>query len=197
MLIARSGVLEGNTYPVAGRLLIGRDGDCDVQVMDPAASRKHASVLAQEDGTVLLRDLKSHNGTTVDGKVVREVVLSPGDDIVIGTTHFEYQIIDGGKRRTQELELRLVSGPAQEPTLVGPVPSPMASPEMLSPEQPLLELPKTEFPGPIEDTQRPPEGEVTQTHPLSAFVCCGSPLAARARAEGWKHCPACGAPIKY
>lgn len=182
VLIARSGVLEGNSYSLAGRTLIGRDGECDVQVMDPAASRKHASVLLQEDGSVLLRDLKSHNGTTVGGERIREVVLSPGDEVVVGMTRFEFQVIDAGKRRTQELELRLVSGPAQEPTLVGPIPSPVAL---------------TEFPGASDEAEASAADMPTQTHALSSFLCCENPLATRARAEGWKHCPACGTVIRY
>jgi predicted component of type VI protein secretion system len=61
VLLAKVGPLAGNSFPIGGRTLIGRDADCDIQVIDKGVSRKHACVIEQDDGSVLVRDLRSHN----------------------------------------------------------------------------------------------------------------------------------------
>lgn len=66
------------------RLTIGR-GSCDVRVHDPEASREHC-VIEVYDGVPTLKDLKSANGTLLNGQLVREHVLKDGDEITLGST---------------------------------------------------------------------------------------------------------------
>jgi hypothetical protein len=64
-------------------LLIGREADCDVVLVDLAVSRRHAR-LRFRDGRWILQDLHSTNGTTVNGEPVGRSELRPGDLISIG-----------------------------------------------------------------------------------------------------------------
>jgi hypothetical protein len=65
------------------RLLIGRHHSCDVVLGSPNVSRRHAR-LDFRDGTWILRDLDSTNGTRVNGATVGRCTLRPGDRVAIG-----------------------------------------------------------------------------------------------------------------
>jgi hypothetical protein len=67
-----------------GELVVGRDPDvCDVVVDHPTVSRRHAR-LHHRDGTWVLQDLESTNGTTINGKRVERCRVEPGDRIALG-----------------------------------------------------------------------------------------------------------------
>ncbi len=85
---------------------IGRTQDCDLRISDMSVSRYHAQLTRGEDGW-LLSDLGSHNGTRINGWLVREPVpLRPGDTVQFGSAIFIVQdspIGDpGGKVSPQE-----------------------------------------------------------------------------------------------
>jgi pSer/pThr/pTyr-binding forkhead associated (FHA) protein len=62
---------------------IGRNEDCDVTIDNLGVSRYHSEIL-QKDGFFILRDLKSNNGTFVNGKRIESYNLNDGDEISIG-----------------------------------------------------------------------------------------------------------------
>src|SRR4051812_50114324 len=64
---------------------IGRHSDNKVVISDTLASRFHCIVEKTPEG-YLLRDLGSSNGTRVNGRRVRSVLLNPGDVVMIGKT---------------------------------------------------------------------------------------------------------------
>ena len=67
------------------RVVIGRSKECDVQLADPNASRRHAEL--RRDGTAFwIVDLGSTNGLEVNGKRTQRAKLSDGDRVTIGTT---------------------------------------------------------------------------------------------------------------
>lgn len=70
-------------------LLIGRHAECDVRIDRAEVSRLHCCVaLAYE--RLLIRDLGSRNGVRVNGKLVDETRLFPGDEIAIA--HLLYRL---------------------------------------------------------------------------------------------------------
>jgi predicted component of type VI protein secretion system len=64
-------------------LLIGRHPECDVRIDLPKISRRHCCVALAYD-RVLIRDLGSRNGLRINGHVVEEARLEPGDEVAIG-----------------------------------------------------------------------------------------------------------------
>jgi len=65
-------------------LVIGRRQG-DLIIDDPMVSGRHVQILF-EDGGWHLQDLGSTNGTMVDGRLVRDMVLRPGSEISVGST---------------------------------------------------------------------------------------------------------------
>ena len=68
---------------------IGRSLAADVRFDDATVSRRHALIVAQEDGVRVLDD-RSLNGVYVNGRRVEWAPLSDGDEVVVGrhTLHF-------------------------------------------------------------------------------------------------------------
>jgi hypothetical protein len=64
-------------------LLLGRHQSCDVVLSDPQVSRRHARLFFR-DGSWLLQDLQSTNGTIVNGVRVGRCEVRPGDRLVLG-----------------------------------------------------------------------------------------------------------------
>src|SRR4029453_12886781 len=67
----------------AGEVVIGRSPQCQVVLKDFGISRNHAKVVVTDDG-VRIVDLKSKNGTQVNGVPVVEAPLKDGDRILLG-----------------------------------------------------------------------------------------------------------------
>jgi Protein of unknown function (DUF3662)/FHA domain len=72
------------------RTVIGRSRDCDVQIEDPSASRRHAEVL-QEGTAYWIVDLDSTNGLEVNGLRTQRAKLDHGDKITIGSTEISFR----------------------------------------------------------------------------------------------------------
>ena len=78
-LVADSVPEKGQVSPVMERLAIGRALDCDISILEPSLSRKHAELyLAGDD--LIVRDLGSVNGTWVNAeKIDAEIKLKDSD----------------------------------------------------------------------------------------------------------------------
>lgn len=64
-------------------ILIGRADDCKLRIPVAAVSRHHAE-LVEDDDELVIRDLKSSNGTFVNKERVKSRELLPGDLLSIG-----------------------------------------------------------------------------------------------------------------
>jgi hypothetical protein len=72
----------------SGRFTIGRTRDCDLCLSDLSVSRLHAELVRDGEGW-LLNDLGSHNGTRLNGWLVRETVpVRGGDRVEFGSVTF-------------------------------------------------------------------------------------------------------------
>ena len=73
------------TYPFdSGEVVIGRAPDCQIVLRDVGISRNHAKLVVGDDGVVRIVDLKSKNGTQVNGVPVVEAPLKDGDRVLLG-----------------------------------------------------------------------------------------------------------------
>lgn len=82
------------------RMLMGRHPDCAIQIQEGAVSRHHAQI-TNRDGSFFLEDLKSRNGTLLNGERVTEPIrLADGDLIVICdvSLRFESEIEESSRR---------------------------------------------------------------------------------------------------
>ena len=81
-LISQSGKPNGARWILDRRVMvIGRSPECDVVIPDRQVSRRHARLRRTEEG-YLLEDLRSKNGTFVNGVPVEEPVLLRDGDVV-------------------------------------------------------------------------------------------------------------------
>ncbi len=68
--------------------LLGRASECHVQVEDLGASRRHARIFRTADGSFMLEDLESRNGTSVHGIPIKTHSLADGDRVGLGPSVF-------------------------------------------------------------------------------------------------------------
>jgi predicted component of type VI protein secretion system len=83
------------------KCLIGRSDECHMRPKSDAVSRRHC-VIYLRDGKIWIRDLKSRNGTAVNGEsITADCELRSGDRVQVGPLAFE-MIVDhslGGEKR--------------------------------------------------------------------------------------------------
>jgi DNA-binding NtrC family response regulator len=68
--------------------LVGQSAACALRLTDPEVSRRHLSLASTPTGLELI-DLRSTNGTWVQGVRVREALLAGGERITLGQTMLE------------------------------------------------------------------------------------------------------------
>lgn len=100
-------VLRLGTEPI----IVGRAPECDISIKDTKASRNHCEIRIW-DGDYILKDLKSRNGTQVNGIRSEVAVLAKGDQIRIGDTtiHFEEKAPMGASTALRAIEEEMKEG---------------------------------------------------------------------------------------
>ncbi len=97
------GYAEGMEYPITLEYtVIGRDKTAGIVLKDSLVSRKHAAIIFQ-DGSFLLRDLESTNGTILDGAMIETVPIRHKDKFRIGDTVLQFILEDTKKSNTYEI----------------------------------------------------------------------------------------------
>ncbi|WP_299090430.1 DUF3662 and FHA domain-containing protein [uncultured Microbacterium sp.] len=85
--------IAGQRHPlVKGRTVIGRGSDADITIPDAGTSRRHVEILWDGE-RAMVRDLKSTNGTKLDGRPVAEAPLPPDSVVTIGRTDITFHVI--------------------------------------------------------------------------------------------------------
>lgn len=97
-LVVRGGKLAGKEIPVrTPQFVIGRDESCNLRPASNMVSKLHCA-LVTADEALWARDLKSTNGTFVNGaKIDDRVQLKHGDEIRVGPLALEVHIADERK----------------------------------------------------------------------------------------------------
>ncbi len=80
-------------------ILIGRDASCDMTLDAPQISRQHAR-LRRVGGAWLIEDLKSANGTFVNGKRVTRATITADDWVSLGSYQLKFDLDAGTVARS-------------------------------------------------------------------------------------------------
>ena len=75
------------------KCVVGRSDDCHLRPKSDAISRQHCVLYVNKSGQLVIRDLKSKNGTFVNGdRITEDCILKVGDKIQFGPLAFEVLI---------------------------------------------------------------------------------------------------------
>jgi hypothetical protein len=84
LVVRAGGGRVGETFhPRGERTQIGRSPDCDIFLDDVTVSRKHAVLVARDDG-FYIEDQGSLNGTFLNRRRIESAQLGDGDELQIG-----------------------------------------------------------------------------------------------------------------
>lgn len=85
----------GKQVALGGPIVIGRADDADMRLEDGQVSRHHARVSLADDGSALVEDLGSANGTFVNHNELQGPArLDPSDELLVGVTLIEVRSQD-------------------------------------------------------------------------------------------------------
>jgi pSer/pThr/pTyr-binding forkhead associated (FHA) protein len=88
-LLVLDGPDTGRSFTLGPQSVVGRDPTSAIYLTDEEVSRRHALVTIGE-GSVLVEDLGSSNGTFVDGeRISKETEMHPGEYMKVGQTTME------------------------------------------------------------------------------------------------------------
>jgi len=77
---------QSTSHSITGTVVVGRGESADIRIDDEFASERHAS-FAADGGAVVVEDLGSTNGTTIDGHpVTGRTEVTSGTVVIVGRT---------------------------------------------------------------------------------------------------------------
>lgn len=124
-----AGRFKGGEFPLKSNreIVIGRGSEFDMVLDEDMVSRRHAKI-ATFHGQIVLQDLKSTNGTFVNGERTSVARLKPGDKVLVGTSVMELIRTDeaaasGESRRPSSEPVSVGAPPKSGPAGVPPPPS--------------------------------------------------------------------------
>lgn len=83
---------QSQRVPVAReRTLIGRNDECHIRIRSAGISRQHCEVLIK-DGSLMVQDLGSSNGTYVNQDRIKSQPVSAGDLVSVGELVFVVEV---------------------------------------------------------------------------------------------------------
>ena len=118
-------------------ILVGRSSHCQLVIDDPSVSSSHAEVV-RRGGTIVVRDLNSTNGTSVNGVTVDgEATLSPGSIVQFGLVAYMLNGTDlveagagGGRTQIVGGAPKSTGATTQNPTVPPPPPTTSTTPTL-------------------------------------------------------------------
>lgn len=131
VLRVTQGAGEGEEFSFeGGEVRLGRTADNDVVIKDPSSSRSHCRIF-EKSGSRFVEDLKSANGTEVNGQPLSAPhQLSSGDTITIGDVvlHYETDDVDANATLLKPPESTVDESGDEDPnaTLLKPPQTPVA-----------------------------------------------------------------------
>lgn len=95
LLLYLEGSAEEQIYPFTGDVLtIGRGRENDIQIKNDSKVSRYHCRLYRKGNNFYIEDVKSSNGTLVNGEHITERRLFGGEEVIIGETFFRFRIMD-------------------------------------------------------------------------------------------------------
>lgn len=111
-LLVIQGPEQGRKYELTPEPMhLGRSGQNEIRILDTEVSRQHA-LISFHDGKWQIRDLKSSNGTYLNGQAVSTATIRSGDQIQIGRTILLFTAEQQQADRTAVEKINLIAHPA-------------------------------------------------------------------------------------
>ncbi len=120
VIIVLTGSNNGDYQPIEKKpIIVGRDMNCDFQLVDPTVSRRHLQLqLNETDQTCMATNLSSTSGVLVNNHMVTvDIHLRDGDIIQLGDTLLLYAVKEFSDVQSAVNYYRL-SGVCLEPTML-------------------------------------------------------------------------------
>jgi FHA domain/zinc-ribbon domain len=93
VLVVKRGPNVGTRYTLEGAVTrAGRHPESDIFLDDITVSRRHAELERQANGSIVIRDDGSLNGTYVNRERIEEQTLTGGDEVQIGKFKLVYLV---------------------------------------------------------------------------------------------------------
>jgi DNA-directed RNA polymerase subunit RPC12/RpoP len=119
-LVVREGAYEGRAFRIAvgDKKMVGRASECVIRLPDQAVSRRHCAV-ENIGGVLRVVDLDSANGSWINGQLVADASLGPGDQLAVGPVILECRAepTSEGVRKSERADILLLRCPQCKETL--------------------------------------------------------------------------------
>src|SRR5919106_22245 len=89
LVLSAGGAIVYQCFVDKDRLTVGREAHNQIVIDDPSVSREHAAIVPVGNDHIL-EDLRSANGTVVNGTRLSRRILQHGDVIEFGQFHLRY-----------------------------------------------------------------------------------------------------------
>jgi hypothetical protein len=95
LLLYQEGTAEEQIYPFTGeQLTIGRGRENYIQIKNDSKVSRYHCKLFRRGNNFYIEDIKSSNGTLVNGELITDRRLFGGEEIIIGETFFRFRIME-------------------------------------------------------------------------------------------------------
>ena len=102
LVVLNQGGKQTALLPERGEVIVGRTRESDVRIESTAVSRRHARI-SIVPGTVVISDLRSHNGIWINGeRLTADRLLSYGDIITFGDVTAVFESAEDPRPETRD-----------------------------------------------------------------------------------------------
>jgi len=119
---------------------LGRHPENTIEIHDRSVSKFHAQIQRDKEGTYVLQDLGSRNGTYVDGERIDRRAIVNGDEVVFGTVRFRFRAERPSTGINPVFREAGAPAPRGGVTMLGPVPGDVPSKVALIASEPAIQL---------------------------------------------------------
>lgn len=100
-----AGEAFGRTYVLLSPTVIGRTPECDISITAPGLSRMHARLRPTREG-LEVEDLRSTNGSFINGQRIATGTARPGDEIAFDQLRFRLSAAPMNQERAPPVPAR-------------------------------------------------------------------------------------------